>query len=279
MILTPFSEEHPRSLSLLNSPSVSPETRLSTLIWGKVPPTALSQPQATISGQDGDVPLFSCLERASTWPETTKTRVRLWNLWQWLTAKRWPICISTHIHFFSRCLHFIPRQEFWRDENTLKAILKAAGHRRSKSRSSRAYLSGEGGSGGGAPSRVAPFLSVTPPPGTCDARQKKDGYGRLVWIPIGSSSISVAYGNGYVMIPSYSLSAPVSLYNNTIIQQPPSLNSLLPTPKWCGPMKSGPNLIAAPFCCFSGCPDSTYATTQGLFPRRLIKPDVILSMT
>lgn len=70
---------------------------------------------------------------------------------------------------------------------------------------------------------LASLLSVTTPPGTCDARQKKDGYGPLVWIPIGLASISVAYGNGYVMIPSYSLFAPVSLYNNTIIQQPPSL--------------------------------------------------------
>lgn len=78
-------------------------------------------------------------------------------------------------------------------------------------------------------SRLAQRLSVAPPPGTCDARQK-DGYGRLVWIPIGSSGISVAYGNGYVMILSYSLSAPVSLYHNTIIQQLPPW-SLLPTPE------------------------------------------------
>lgn len=206
------------------------------------------------------MPLFSCLERASTWPETTKTRVRLLNLWQWLTAKTWPIYASAYIHFFlfSRCLSLILRLlRILTERKTLKAALKAAEHSRSNSRSSRAWLSSECGSGGGAPSRVAPFLSVTPPPGTCDARQKKDGYGRLVWIPIGSSGISVAYGNGYVMIPSYSLSAPVSLYNNTIIQQPPLPNSLLPTPEWCGPMKSGPNLIAAPFCCFSGCPDST----------------------
>lgn len=31
-ILTPFSEEHPGSLSLFNSPSVSPKTELSPLI-------------------------------------------------------------------------------------------------------------------------------------------------------------------------------------------------------------------------------------------------------
>lgn len=73
---------------------------------------------------------------------------------------------------------------------------------------------------------LALFLSVTTPPWTCDARQKKDGYGPLEWIPIGLASISVAYGNGYVMIPSYSFFAPVSLYNNTIIHQPPSLPSI-----------------------------------------------------
>ncbi|MEQ2193297.1 hypothetical protein XENOCAPTIV_029974 [Xenoophorus captivus] len=57
----------------------------------------------------------------------------------------------------------------------------------------------------GESSRFADFPSVTTPAGTCDARQKEDGYGPLVWIPIGRASISVAYGNGYVMIPSYSL--------------------------------------------------------------------------
>lgn len=48
-----------------------------------------------------------------------------------------------------------------------------------------------------------------------------------MWIPIGSAGISVAYGNGYVMIPSYSLFAPVPLYNNTFIQHPPSTHSPL----------------------------------------------------
>lgn len=115
-------------------------------------------------------------------------------------------------------------------------------------------------------SRLARFLSSTISPGTCNARQKEDGYGPLVWILIGLASISVAYGNGYVMIPSYSLFAPVSLCNNRIIQ--------LFTHHKMLPAKRARRQLAASFLPFLKCTRDTKHA-----PRRPIKPDVILSMT
>ncbi|KAM7367136.1 hypothetical protein PAMP_015060 [Pampus punctatissimus] len=111
--------------------------------------------------------------------------------------------------------------------------------------------------------------------GTCDERQKEDGYGPLVWIPIGLASISVAYGNGYVMIASYSLFAPVSFYKKITglfnSPQPPTP----PLPSYDAACKKYPrNLFAASFRL-----SELHLDYTRLFPRRLIKPDVILSMT